>query len=258
MHNFYFFNTIVILRGKILKKEKSNAERFINAYNKIDYAIRTQNNFKRSMGFSDMIRRAVSLNNLVRKYEDDLVTFGRLRNAIIHGNNEDQVIAEPHDSIVLKIEAIAKVITTPPKALDVLEEKQVFTFTHDVKIVDVIKQMSRTNFSNIPVYKDNKLVGVANGQKILDALGGKLLAGENIEEFLNNCTIEEVVTTPSMYKYYDVIDCKATVDTVLNMFFTNRKLVAIIVTKTGSTDELPLGIITSGDYMQLNTILDNY
>ena len=43
---------------------ESNARRFINAYNTIDYAIRVQHNFKRSMSFSDLIRRAVPLNYL--------------------------------------------------------------------------------------------------------------------------------------------------------------------------------------------------
>ena len=91
-------------------KTISHARRFINAYNQIDYALRVQHNFKRSMGFSDMIRRAVSLNHIVRKYEDDLIDFGRLRNAIIHGSNDDILIAEPHEDVVFKIEHTTKSI----------------------------------------------------------------------------------------------------------------------------------------------------
>ena len=90
--------------GENILKKESNAKRFINAYNQIDYALRVQHNFKRSMGFSDMIRRAGAINHIVRKYEDDLITFGRLRNAIIHGSNDELLIAEPHEDIVLKIE----------------------------------------------------------------------------------------------------------------------------------------------------------
>ena len=44
--------------------EKSNAKRFIDAYNKIDYSLRVQHDFKRSMSFSDMIRKAVVLNHI--------------------------------------------------------------------------------------------------------------------------------------------------------------------------------------------------
>ena len=57
------------------------------------------------MGFSDLIRKAASLNYTIRKYEDDLIDYGRLRNAIIH-NSDDFVIAEPHDSVVENIEHI--------------------------------------------------------------------------------------------------------------------------------------------------------
>ena len=83
---------------------KTNAERFITAYNSIDYSLRTIYNFKRSMSFSDVIRRGVVLNSVVRKYEEDLIDFGRLRNAIIHQGNSKYTIAEPHDDIVEKIE----------------------------------------------------------------------------------------------------------------------------------------------------------
>ena len=71
--------------GDFFLKKLSLAQRFINSYNQIDYALRVQHNFKRSMGFSDMIRKSVPINNITRKYEDDLIDFGRLRNAIIHG-----------------------------------------------------------------------------------------------------------------------------------------------------------------------------
>ena len=95
------------LRRKM--KSQTNARRFINAYNKIDYAIRVQHGFKRSMSFSEVVRKAVPLNYIVRKYEDDLVDYGRLRNAIIHKSNDEYVIAEPHEEIVEKIELPKKV-----------------------------------------------------------------------------------------------------------------------------------------------------
>ena len=65
-------------------ENKTNAERFLTAYNVIDYSLRTIYDFKRSMSFSDVVRRSVVLNSVVRKYEEDLIDFGRLRNAIIH------------------------------------------------------------------------------------------------------------------------------------------------------------------------------
>ena len=151
-------------------KTLSNAKRFINAYNQIDYSLRVQHNFKRSMGFSDMIRRAVSINHIVRKYEDDLIDFGRLRNAIIHGSNDDVIIAEPHEDVVLKIEHLERLITTPPKALDVLNEKDVLTVNFDMSIKDVIKKINeealelrrKLQVENEDVYNLNIYIGISD------------------------------------------------------------------------------------------------
>lgn len=239
-------------------KTLSLAKRFINSFNQIDYALRAQHNFKRSMGFADMIRRAVTINHIVRKYEDDLIDFGRLRNAIIHGSNDDLLIAEPHEDIVLKIEHLERLITTPPKALDVLEEKEVFTVNYDVNIKDVIKTISQTKFSNLPVYKNGELIGVANGQKILDHLGQILLENPSLDDYITNNPIEKVVKIPQEINYYEVLNSNATIDQVMKMFLENRKLLAIIITKTGTMNEPPLAIITSTDYMILNKIMENY
>ena len=236
----------------------SLAQRFIDAFNQIDYAIRVQHDFKRSMGFSDMIRRASSLNHIVRKYEDELIDFGRLRNAIIHGSNSDIVIAEPHEDIVLKIETLAKLITTPPKVLEVLNEKEVFTVNFDMKVKDVIEKISSTKYSNLPVYKDGELIGVANGQKILNALGRYLLENNSLDEFIQKTTIETIVNGQIDNNYYTVMPCDVTIDQILGAFWENRKLLAIIITKTGTMHETPLAIITSTDYMELNKILENY
>lgn len=240
------------------KQIESNARRFINAFNQIDYALRTQHNFKRSMGFSDMIRRAVSINHLVRKYEDDLIDYGRLRNAIIHNSTDEIIIAEPHEDVVEKIESLAHLITTPPKALDVLVEKEVFTVNYDVSIKDVIQKITSTKFSNIPVYKNGELVGVANGQKILNVLGECLLSNADLDDFITEHKIEDIAKLPSEINYYMVMPADVTIDQVLAEFLKNRKLLAIILTKTGTMHEPPLGIITSSDYMELNKILENY
>ena len=239
-------------------KDFPNSKRFIDAFNQIDYSLRVQHNFKRSMGFSDMIRRAVSINHIVRKYEEVLIDYSRLRNAIVHGSTGEEAIAEPHDDIVAKIEHLAKIISTPPKALDVLSEKTVMTVSYDLCVKEVIKTISTTKFSNLPVYKDGSLIGVANGQKILDVLGKQLVLGIDANDFLEKTQIEDVVKQSVDAVYYIVLDCNVTVDQVLAEFLANRKLLAIIVTKTGTMNEPPLGIITSTDYMELNKILERY
>ena len=51
---------------------------------------------------------------------------------------------------------------------------------------------------------------------------------------------------------------KLTIEEALNLFYTNRKLLAILITKTGNYNEPALGIITVSDIIDLNAMLDNY
>lgn len=238
--------------------EKTNATRFIDAYNKIDYQLRIQYNFKRSMSFSDMIRKAVVLNHIVRKYEDDLIDYGRLRNAIIHKSNDKYIIAEPHTDVVENFEKIAKLISTPPKVIETNCVHDVFTVSYDISVLSVIQIMAQTTYSNIPVFKDGVLIGVANGQRIIDAFGNYMLNGGVCSDFLNNKKIEEIISLTNEKKYYEIASIDVTVEEIMNMFFTNRKLLCVILTKNGQMGETPVGIITSSDFMELNKIVENY
>lgn len=236
----------------------SNSKRFINAYNIIDQELRARHNFRRSMGFSDMIRKAVVVNFIVRKYEDELIDYGRLRNAIIHKSNDEFLIAEPHKDVVEEFEKIANLISAPPKVINTVCKKDVLSVQYDTSLKQVIKLIYQSTFSNLPVYKRGELIGVANGQKVLNIIGKKIADNINIDEFLSNTKIEDVIQEFVDQKYYEVVQLDITVEEALNMFYENRKLLIIILTKTGSMQEPPIGILTPTDIMDMNKILDTY
>ena len=237
---------------------KSNAKRFLDAYNNIDYALKTRYNLNRAMGFSDLIRKSVVNNYIVRKYEDELIDYGRLRNAIIHNNNEDFIIAEPHDAVVEEIEHIEKLMTTPPKALDTVVNKNVLVTYAGKSMREVIMLMASSNFSNIPVYKDNQLIGVANGQKILNSMGQYMLSGGKCYSFLDNVQIEDMLSSLQNSNYYVVKKADCTVEEALNEFYNNHKLLAILFTKHGLNTEMPLGIMTGANVAEAQKILEDY
>lgn len=236
------------------EKKKSNAERFIAAYNNIDYTLKTRYSFNRSMGFSDLIRKTVSLNYLVRKNEEELIDYGRLRNAIVH-NNDEYVIAEPHDIVVENIERIEKLLTTPPRALD-HARRDVLAVEANKTMYEVITLITTSKYSNLPVYSNGELIGIANGQKILDSFGQFLLSGGKADVFLNNVKIEDMISRIENSNYYLVVPAETTVAEVLNEFHHNNKLLAVLITKTGNNKEIPLGIITGADTLRLNKVLD--
>ena len=238
--------------------KKSNAERFITAYNNIDYGLRTIYNFKRSMSFSDVVRRSVVLNSVVRKYEEDLIDFGRLRNAIIHQGNSKYIIAEPHDDIVEKIERLAFLITEPPVALDRIGNAEVITINSDMKVNKAIELIYRTGYANLPAYEGDKLIGVINGRKLINVLGERISTGANLQEFVDNVTVGEVIHQMGDDYYYMLADEKLTIDTAMNYFENNRKLLIILITKGGKDNGKPLKIISSSDIIDMKKILDVY
>ena len=235
---------------------KTLAERFIEAFNKVDYSLRVKYNLNRSMGFSDLVRKTVALNYIVRKYEDELIDFGRLRNAIVHHSRGNKVIAEPHEDVVELFEKIEKLINKPPVALDCVCRRDILLVEASKSMEQVIRLMATSSYSNLPVYKGTNLIGIANGQKIVDALGAYLEGGGKAKTFLENIKIEDVLSKIQNSNYYLVRPATLTVEDALKDFHQNPKLLAILITQNGLDTELPLGIITTGDVITMNSILD--
>ncbi len=238
--------------------KNSNAERFLTAYNNIDYGLRSIYGFKRSMSFSDVVRRSVVLNSVVRKYEDDLIDYGRLRNAIIHQGNHKFIIAEPHDDIVENIERLAELITEPPLAVDMVGNKEVITINHDMKLSHAMELIYRTGYSNLPTYNGEKLFGILNGRKLINVLGEKVGEGVNLENFIQETTVGEVLPHMGDDYYFMLADQKLTIDGAMNFFENNRKLLIILITKDGKDNGKPLKIISSADIIDMKRILDVY
>lgn len=240
------------------KSEKTNSKRFLDAYNSIDYALKTRYGLNRAMGFSDLIRKSVVNNYVVRKYEDDLIDYGRLRNAIVHNSNENYIIAEPHDEVVANIEHIEKLLTTPPRVLDTVGQRDVLTSQAGKSMREIIMLMSSSNYSNIPIYRGHELLGIANGQKIINSFGQYLIAGGKADVFLDHVQIEDMLSSLSNSIYYVVKKADCTIEEALNEFNNNHKLLAILFTKNGSSNELPVGIMTGANFVDAQNVLENY
>ena len=243
----------------ILERELSNAERFITAYNAIDHSLRSLYDFKKSLTFTDVVRKSVMFNSVVRKYEDDLLDYGRLRNAIIHRSNSSYVIAEPHIDVVENIEKLADIISTPPLALDRISNHEVLTMTHTAKAKELIALMARSGYSNIPIYDGNELIGVANGQRIMNVIGDEINAGnKDIQAFIDHTSAGELVAREDNDNYYILADEQLTIESAMHNFETNHKLLIILITKDGKREELPLGIITITDVVEMQKVLNVY
>jgi predicted transcriptional regulator len=236
----------------------TNAVRFINAYNVIDNSLRSIYNYGTGVSFTELIRRVSSKNYIVGANENLLIDYGRLRNAIIHKSVKETIIAEPHTSVVEKIEHLAELISRPPKAISVFNNRKVVTISADALLIDAIKLINKTNFSNIPVYKGYVLMGIINNKLIVKSLGAEAEKGGNIDKFLNSRTVASILDESYFKLYYDINHKDVTVDAVAQSFYSNKKLLAMLITENGSRTEKPITIITAYDIMEIENILNSY
>ena len=235
----------------------TNAERFINSYNTLDKTLRDLYNIKPNLTFSDTIRKVASVNSIIKKHEDDLIDYGRLRNAIVHRNISGEVIAEPHDDVVLKIEAITRQIKTPPRAMDSVVNRKVFVVDGGEKVKNLLVEMFKSGYSNIPVYRAGTLVGVVSRKMLVEAMGNAIANNESIENFVNK-SVMDAIDLEKLSSHYEVVPASITIDNLLYLFQQNRKLSTVLITKNGGYSEQPLGIVVTADTIDMQAILDNY
>ena len=236
----------------------TNGARFVSAYNVIDHSLRTQYNFKSNISFTDLIRRCASLNTVVRIHEDDLVDLARLRNAIVH-NKSDTLIAEPNLEVVELFEKIAKLVTTPPVAVDVIKSREVAVLHADMYLNELIVEAARMGFGSIPIYKNNNLIGVWRKYRFVEVVGSHVIPrGESVDKFIATTTGEDFIRTFPANNHYHLASRHITIEEVLTLFNANRKLACIIITEDGTASCRPLGIITPGDLIDLMKVLESF
>jgi predicted transcriptional regulator len=239
-----------------MEEKNINGKRFIAAYNRLDQGLRDIYSIKRSLTFSDMIRKVATVNTVVRKFEEDLIDYGRLRNAIVH-KSSDEIIAEPNIEVVEKIEKIARLINTPPKVIESLKPRKVFSVMGDTTLKEVVSEMFKCGYSVVPVYIKGTLVGVINRKMIVDAVGKIIMQGKDIDESINE-PVSKSIDIFTETSHYEVAPSSLTIENLLYMFQQNRKLSSVILTENGNYSEPAKAVIVSADIIDLNSILDNY
>lgn len=235
---------------------ESNAKRFIEAYNRLDKGMRDIYNIKPAISFSDCVRKVATVNSVIRKYEDDIIEYGRLRNAIVHRSGEE-TIAEPNTNVVEKLESITRLICTPPRVMDTVANRAIYSVDSKTSLGEVMIQMFQTGYSVVPVYTDGSLVGVINRKMIVESLGAAIAAGVDLDD-LTKVSVGEALDLTSGSSSYEVVGYNVTIDNVLYLFQSNRKLSVVIITKNGNYTEPPIGVVVTSDTIDMQTILDNY
>lgn len=239
-----------------MEEKNVNAKRFIAAYNRLDQGLRDIYSIKRQLSFADMVRKVATVNTVVAKFAEDLLDYARLRNAIVHESN-DEIIAEPNIEVVEKLEKVARIINTPPRVIESLRPRKVFSVVGDTSLEEVLLVMKSEGYSVVPVYINDVLVGVINRKMIVEAFGKIIESGADLDKTIKE-PVSKVLDIFNQTSHYEVAPSNLTIENLLYMFQQNRKLSSVILTDGGNFDEPAKAIVVSADIIDLNNVLDNY
>lgn len=229
-------------------EKKGNAVRFLDAYARIEKDLYGMVRETKYVPFSQLISRAARDNVIVSSRQNDLRQYHELRNAIVHNRGrENEIIAEPCDSVTDDIEQIAALLERKNDILSVASTPVVRVRPDDT-IVEVYQTMKRMKTTKIPVYDENGYAGLATIEEI---------AAWAIRDHDDSDVISSILSSNKNERVVFVRKDSSLQNTVRS-FESSMKhgmtLLAIIITAHGSVKEKPLGIITVADLPKLFAI----
>ncbi|QCJ42984.1 CBS domain-containing protein [Bacillus sp. S3] len=237
------------------KQGQQLSERFEVAYNQVHEALRdiVQINDER---FVVLVKVGAKKYQIIETFKKDLEQYARLRNAIVHEKMEvGFYIAEPNAKVVSHIEKIANVLSRPNYALSIASKKVVYFDVQDsiLKVTDAIKEYG---YSKFPIYKNKKCIGLLTAGSIVKWMAQHMEAGRvNLSDIRVSAILEYEKDRP-----IEIVNKSINIFEVENIFEKahkkKRKIEGVIITENGSDDEVPLGIITAWDLIEIDYTVD--
>ena len=197
-----------------------------------------------------------SITSFVRKHIYQLKNIGELRNFITHGIKSNwETFACPTDAAIDKLREYAEKITKPAKVLD-LFRKKVFRAHKEDFLKNIIPEMKKNGYSNIPVYDENEnFIGILNDSRLLYWISDLLINNDYIDLGL---TKVGHIQLEYHWKDYRFISQDTTIFEAWELFTQSRRtwgtLNVLFITATGNPNEEILWLISNGDA----NIIDDY
>lgn len=239
--------------------EYENAARFLKSYNRIENQLKILYGGKATQNFTDLVKRCTDLNLTVRRYENELIDYGKLRNAIVHRatDSEEVFIANPCDNVVENIEFIEKQLCHPPRLMDAIKIKKIASVFADKPLITAVETFAETWQKSLVVYDHGKMIGMINSYGLYDKMAGHARSGGDLNDFLMKTPCGEIVDA-EMLGRYKLMSKEATVFEVFKAFEEQKNLLAVIITENGVLGERAMNIITPADFPRINRYLETY
>ncbi|HZG70753.1 MAG TPA: CBS domain-containing protein [Chondromyces sp.] len=228
------------------------SERFEAAFNRIHTTLKRLHKRGDTDVFMELLHETARKHASVRKHLDELKQYAKLRNAIVHEKTEtNYYIAQPHEDIVERIEAIDQILSEPAEAMSIATTP-VYTLEPSTSLTKVLQMIKENGYSEYPVYERGICKGLITARGILCWMTEH---HSNSKVDFSQTTVSDILPLETDHTIA-FTDKKATVFDIEYTFEEhqnkNKKLEAILITQNGTSEELPSGIITTWDLTKIN------
>jgi len=226
---------------------QSNADKFLNIFNAVERHLQVHFNGGNFGPFRFLLKRAVAKNAVLRQYQEQLYTYGDLRNVLVHNDRfEGRTIAEPQSDIVDEFEMIWELIQHPDK-VEIFERKIYYCFMDD-KLDKALQILKKHKITQIPILEHGEIVDVLNGNHI-----AQWLASQE-DPTPSDATISSVFLQAEYRKNFKLISRSLSVYEAAEFYRNsyriapkNRYYDALIITQNGKSKEKMTGIVVLKD-----------
>ena len=118
--------------------------------------------------------------------------------------------------------------------------------------------ISRTGYSNLPVYEGRRMIGIVNNRRIIKALGGAVQSGVSVDEWLSETPVSDILSEADLLVYYKYLGKRNTLQDILTAFEENKKLLAVAVSEHGTPGERIVNFVTPADLVRISKLMEDY
>ena len=190
---------------------------------------------------------------MIHLYLDELHLFRKLRNIIVHQTDDfEKLIATPSDEVVERIKFIEQQLVDP-STVGVFKA-EVIKFNATDSIEDVLKLSGEKEILKLPIYENNKFIGLVTSRAIAKWL----------QKHFQNNTIELSGTVKDLLDFekksqYEFIASSMTVYEAWHLFQASpKKLDALLLTESGRQEDVIEAVITYDDLLKYIYTHDQY
>jgi CBS domain-containing protein len=232
---------------------KSQAERFLAAYNQLDDYMRRELREGPGVGHQNLIVKMAAQESDFSRGQSDLQTFARLRNALVHNPYSPGVdpIAEPHESVVEEYEKIVQRLLHPPSCLTIaVPASAVYATNWDQHVLEVVRVMNSKVYTHVPVLEDGRVVGVFSENTVFSYLAdhgqARISSETRISEFREFMPVRKHAS--------EVFGFLSETSTIVDLarlfqetFKLRQRLAVVFITDNGQETGRLLGLVTAWD-----------